>query len=60
MFAYYILFFALDSAKISLLSDINKIYFQLVYIMVFLWLQIKNIFLFYMFYFSLALAFYIM
>lgn len=40
---YYILFFALDRDKIKLLEDINKIYFQLVYLSFYLMIEVKKI-----------------
>ena len=60
MCIYYIIFFALDTNKVEKLKDINKIYFQLVYIVLFFWLEIRNLIFFYFFSFSLTLAFFIM
>lgn len=60
MCIYYIIFFALDTNKVEKLKDINKIYFQLVYIVLFFWLEIRNLIFFYFFSFSLTLAFFVM
>ena len=60
MCIYYIIFFALDTEKVQKLIDINKIYFQLVYIVLYFGLEIRNLIFFYVFSFSLTIAFYIM
>lgn len=60
MVFYYVLFFALDERKIKLLVDINKIYFQLAYLVLFLMMELKKIVYFDIFSAGLILAFFIM